>query len=151
MKVSISIEASASAFYNLLMDSIIHDIKQATNKKVTMKDLVSGYKYKKKLTSKMGKHEKATVKLLKIERPYCYEASFTNARGTNIIGYYIKEEDEGYIEVTYSEEYTNNKGQLNFKLMSLLYQRRSKKRITNLLRQMEIYLQTQKDNENISD
>jgi len=138
---------TAERFYDLLMNSIKHDIEQKTGTPVDLKDLKSGYVYKTRLTNKLGKQGTAKAVLTKIERPYCYEAQFETQRGINTISYHIKDLDNDLIEVTYSEYYASGSTAitLNFKIMSFFYKRSTRKRMLYLLKQMNQHLQATQD------
>ena len=146
--VTHKMNTTADRFYDLLIGSVKHDIELKTGEPIELKDIKSGYEYKKTLTNKLGKERKATTTLLKIEPPRCYEAQFETVRGgVNTISYNIEDLDDGLIEVTYNESFdtTSSALALNFKIMSFFYKRSTRKRMSHLLKQMDLHLQATKD------
>jgi len=138
---------TADRFYDLLISSVKHDIEQKTETSLDLKDLKSGYVYKKALTNKLGKQGQAKTTLTKIEPPHCYEAQFETPRGVNTISYQIKDLDDNLIEVTYSENFDSTSAAvaLNFKIMSFFYKRSTRRRMRYLLKQMNRHLQATQD------
>ena len=142
MEVKVTIEVTAEELYSLLMSSVKHDVEQATGQEVSLEELVSGYTYKKKLTNKLGKEANATSVLTKIEKPHIYEAEFTTGRGINKLAYHLEPLEDGYLSVTYSEEYVpiSKSAGVNFKLVGFFYKKSTKKRMIGLIRMMEAHI-----------
>lgn len=142
MQVNLYLQVKADEFFNLLIGSVVHDIQQVSNKKITPEDITSGYTYEKYLTNKLGKKGRSTVQLTSVERPYHYKAIFNTSRGINTLSYTIEEVNDGTISVIYDEQYQaiNKSNHVNFNFMRLFYNRKAKKRSISLLRQMEAYI-----------
>ena len=147
MEVEVKIKATADELFSLLMDSVKHDVEQATGQDISLEELVSGYTYKKKLTNKLGKEANATSVLTKIEKPHIYEAEFTSGRGVNRIAYQLDPIEDGYLNVIYREEYepVNKTAEINFKVVNFFYKRSTRKRMTRLIHMMEAHIQNEKD------
>lgn len=129
-------------FFDKVEQSLLDDIEQSTGNKVDTSQIVKGFTYSKKLTSQLGKTGKVKVIINEYDRPTIYSASFISAQGENILSYETKEIDDNRFEVKYKEEFKGSwHGNLNYKLMSLLYKRSSLKKANMLLSNIEAMIQ----------
>ena len=102
MKVTTEIDVTASQYVRHLCDGVVKDVKKATGKTVTVKQLMDGYTYERTLDYKKKKAViKFTVGPL-IEDKY-FQVKYETEE-TSCLYYYDfhKEQDKQY--VTYSEE-----------------------------------------------
>ena len=143
MEVEVKIKATADELYALLMNSAKHDIERATGRDISLKDLVSGFTYKKKLTNKIGKEAGATGVLTRIEKPHVYEAEFTTSRGVNRVAYHLEPLEDGYLNVTYTEAYepSSRNMDINFKIVKFFYKNSTRRRMIGLIQAMEAHIQ----------
>ena len=143
MTVTREINTTAKKFFDLLIISVKHDIKQATGNDVETENLKAGYTYEKNLTNKIGGESKVKATLINVEQPLFYEAEFLSRRGKNTVQYKIEEINQNRIQVTYSESYdpADKISGTNYKIVSFFYKRSSKKRMNMLLKQMAMYLE----------
>jgi len=148
MEVEVKIKGTADELFSLLMNSIKHDIESATGEDINLEELVSGYRYEKNLTNKLGKEGSATGTLTTINPPTLYEAAFQSKRGINRLSYKLEQLDDDTLHVTYSETYepVDKNSELNFKFVNLFYRRSFRRRSTQMLKLMEIHIQEQRKN-----
>lgn len=146
MEVSRKLNVEATEFFNALASSVAYDITQATGKKVSPDQIYSGFRYKKKMKNKMGQESHVDVVIRQFVSPSCYEADFRSSQGTNVIFYEIEDSKDGNIVVHYRERFEGDStsGSLNYKIVSWLYQRSSKKRISRMLSSMESFIHAKK-------
>lgn len=146
MEVKQKLNVSAKDFFDALATSIAYDVSQAVGKKVSPTQLYPGYRYKKKMKNKVRREGDVDVVIKRFASPDCYEARFRSAQGTNIISYEIEDCKDGNIIVHYSERFEggSTSKSLNYKLMSWLYVRGAKKRISRMLLSMEGYIKERK-------
>lgn len=147
MEVKLHLNVKANEFFDLIINSLVYDVENSTQQKINKEDIKAGYEYKKVLTNKIGNKGTANVKITQLNYPTDYAISFFTKHGENTISYNIVEEDEG-IEITYQEKYIASKKskEINHKVMSFFYDRGNKKRIQQLLFNMERYiLESQSD------
>lgn len=146
MEVKQKLSVSAKDFFDALATSIAYDVSQAVGKKVSPTQLYPGYRYKKKMKNKVKREGDVDVVIKQFQPPECYEARFRSAQGTNIITYKIEDCKDGNIIVHYSEGFEGGSTakSLNYKLMSWLYVRGAKKRISRMLLSMEGYIKEHK-------
>lgn len=139
MQIIEKLNCNAEAFYDLMIQSLVQDIENATHKKVDGDTLKSGYKYHKKSAQRKGVGSEITVKIVTLKRPSDYVARFTTVIDTTDVSYHVKKDGEGCI-VTYTEEYK----QINVKprpgWQVKLVEKRSKRRASKMLKQVEKYI-----------
>lgn len=141
MEITRIMEVSKQEFSDFIVEMIIADIKNCTGKDVDKKEIVSGYTYQKELTTQLGKKTLVTTKLLEIV-PGSYKAQFSSIGGENTLTYEYHETGESQIEVNYVEDYiaATKTNEYNFKLMSFIQGKKTKKKINNMLENMERYI-----------
>ena len=114
IKASRVMNVPADALFDMLIESVIYDIKQSTGKTVRPANFKKGTSYRKRIKTnakgKKGVSVKVTV--TELERPKVYEAKFEGGNDScTVIRYEIEQlseegdEDGDYIRVTYSEDY----------------------------------------------
>lgn len=81
IEVNLEMEVSAKELFDVIVPSVIYDIKQATGKSVNVSALHDNYTYKKKLKSKMGKDASVRVTITRFTYPTIYEAEFDSGAG----------------------------------------------------------------------
>lgn len=136
------LKVSADDFFDLLFNSICHDISAALGEEVDKSLVSTGYTYSKKLTTRLGTKGKSSVTIDELTRPTAYKASFNTPQGLNTIAYEIEETDPGQIKVKVTESFTaaSKWTELNFKIISPLFRKSSKKRVARTLQAMEAYI-----------
>lgn len=141
MEITKTLSVSKEEFHHLILDMLVADIKESTGKDVPVSEIISGYTYKKELSTKLGKQAKVKTKLVEIV-PGCYKAEFTSVSGINSMCYEYSETGECEISVLYKEDYeaSSKANDLNFKAMNFLFTRRTKKRINMMLDSMERFI-----------
>lgn len=150
VEVNEKLYISAEDFFDSIAESVAYDIGEATGKKVRAKQIKKGYSYVKQMKNKVGRKGNVRVHITDFERPQIYRAEFTSNNGVNIMSYTIAQLEDDHIGVTYIEDFkgASKSKQMNFKLMSVFYNRRAKKRAVKLLRAIEEYAQQYKKNNN---
>lgn len=143
IKVKETLHVSAESFFYQLTKSAAFDVRMATGKKVTEKQLYEGYRYKKTMKNKMGRSGEVRVRITELKPPVRYSAEFKSAAGTNEISYDIEKLGEDKISVTYTEGFAGDtKSQdINYKIIGALYKRRAKKKTARKLHDIEAYIQ----------
>lgn len=146
MEVCEKLYVKAEDFWATLETSLAYDITQATGKNVRPKQIKKGYSYTKTLKNKTGRKGSVKVTITDFEQPVKYAAKFESRNGVNYITYAIEQLDADHIGVTYREDFEGATGTkaVNFKIMSLFYNRGAKKKATRLLRAIEKNIQEQK-------
>lgn len=147
IEVKERLNVSARDFFSKIEESVIYDIEQSTGKKLVVRDIYNGFKYKKNLKNKLGRRGEVDVIITHFVSPRLYSASFKSAMGVNTICYNIEEVDDENIDVIYKEEFIGktNTADLNFKVMNFFYKKRSKKRAIRLIRSIEAYIKSNKE------
>lgn len=127
-------------FFKKIEESISYDIEQSVGKKIKP---YKGYKYTKKMKSKMGRKGNVEILIKEFKPPICYSASFKSLNGINEISYTIDKIEDYCIDVIYKESFQGNKTSynLNYKLMNFFYKNRAKKRARRMIKAIEAYLQ----------
>ncbi len=139
IEVNLEMEVSAKELFDVIVPSVIYDIKQATGKSVNVSALHDNYTYKKKLKSKMGKDASVRVTITRFTYPTIYEAEFDSGAGKNRMRYEVEELDNGNIGLSYMEDFEGQgkMAAMNGWLVGLVYNHKAKKDIKKRLRAME--------------
>lgn len=103
MEIQMKLKVSAHDFYNVLLQSLIHDVQSVTHQTVTEAELSHGYRYKKKSTQRQGTMIKVHVKKLISNQEYLVH--FTTSVDTSVLHYRLESIDANHCLVTYMEEY----------------------------------------------
>lgn len=132
------LKVSADSFYNHIISSLRYELDQYGKAKVEIKE---GVCYQKPMTTKVGTKGMADVVITKLTDSE-YGAEFKSNQGTTVTHYKIEPVDDQSCTVTYCEDFigASQTKQLNYKLMSVLYRRKSIKRMNYLLTAIEVHL-----------
>lgn len=146
MEVRKELKVSAEEFFQVLATSVAYDVSQATGKTVSESQLYSGYRYEKKMKNKVRREGDVDVVITQFVSPVCYEARFTSSQGTNVISYQMETTEQGNTMVHYQEGFEGSTASksLNYRLVSWMYERNARKRISNMLEAMEHHINGQK-------
>lgn len=104
MRVHVELNVSDKEFYDVMMKSLQEDVKNASKKKLEVKE---GLKYKKKSSQRTGIGSEITVHIKKLIPNRLYVATFNTAIDHTQITYEIEALNDSKIKVTYEEEYEN--------------------------------------------
>lgn len=128
--------------FDLIMDAVLLDIELANEQKLSLKDVYEGFTYSKILNNKFGNRDKAEVTIMKLDVPNYYEAHFKSHDSLNVLSYELKAKDDGMFDLIYNEKFKSDKvsHNLNFKIMSFVFSRSSKKRVKSMLDQLQVLL-----------
>lgn len=116
IKASRVMNVPAEALFDMLIESVIYDIKQSTGKTVRPANFKKGTNYRKRIKTNAKGQKGVAVKVTvtELERPLVYEARFEGGNDSyTIIRYEIEklseegDEEGDYIRVTYSEDYND--------------------------------------------
>ncbi len=145
MIVELTLSVSSNDLYDLIIHSLINDI-QKSKPKFKKEDLHQGFSYNKNLKGKVNQKALTTVKIEKLVTPKIYAASIHSANGVTSLSYTL-EQDGDLTHVVYDERFKSEKKimNLNYKIVSKFYEKKSRKRIVHMLRQMEAYIQQSKE------
>jgi hypothetical protein len=140
MDIKVKLQASANEVFEQLLESLIQDIKNSTGQTIAKNNLSKGYSYKKVLRNNMGYDVTVNVQINELIQPNKYIATIETPKGTNTIEYTLKDTLKG-VEITYKENYKASSylQNWNYVLVSLIYSRRSKKK----MRKQFAYLEQQ--------
>lgn len=145
MELTRQIKGNIHYFFDRVEQSLIEDIEQSTGNKISINEIVKGFTYSKNLTSQLGRTGRVKVIINEYQRLNKYSVSFISAQGENILSYETKEIDDTKFEIKYTEDFNGSwYGNLNYKLMSLLYKRSSLKKANMLLNNIENMMQNDK-------
>lgn len=138
IEVKKTLQVSSAAFFNHILEALRYELDQNEKSKVEIKQ---GIRYQKKLMNKIGTTGLVDVEIVKLTDDK-YSASFKTSQGETVTSYKVEALEDQLCEVTYSEEFigASKTKQLNNKLMSLLYRRRSTKRMKYLLQAIETHI-----------
>lgn len=102
MKVTAEIDVTPAQYFNHLCDGVIKDVKKHTNRDITVKSLLDGYRYERTLNYKKRKIViKFTVGPL-IQDKY-FQVKYETEE-TSCLYYYDFKTEQGKYYVTYGEE-----------------------------------------------
>lgn len=132
------LHVTADEFYHFLQEMAIQDIKEATGKTVSIKDVKAGYRYKKSLKTKTGQTGSVKTEITSLTPQY-YSVQFKSAQGLNQLSYSYQPLDHSSITCTYEEAFIGKSTvmDLNYKIMSVFYKRSNKKKAQLMLKQIE--------------
>jgi hypothetical protein len=140
MEIKVELKVSANEVFEQLLDLLIQDIKNSTGQTFAKNKLSNGFSYQKILRNNMGYDVTVNVHINELIQPNKYSATIENPKGTNTIEYTLRDTLIG-VEITYKENYKASSYLLNWNylLVSLIYSRRSKKK----MRKQFAYLEQQ--------
>lgn len=98
-------DVEAKELFDMLVDSVLYDIKKSTGKKLNRSQFHKGTNYRKKIkTNAKGKHGVLVkVTVTEFDPPHLYEATFSGDTDSSTIRYEIEELGDGKVKVTYKE------------------------------------------------
>lgn len=128
--------------FDIIMDALLLDIGSVKEEKLTVEDIQDGFTYSKKLKNKFGNEDRVDVTIIKLDVPNYYEAQFQSRDGLNVLSYELKDKEDGIFDLIYKEDFKSEKTShnLNFKVMSFVFSRSSKKRVKLMLDQLQVLL-----------
>ena len=138
MKITRTLDVTMEELDAFIGQMVIKDIKEATNKTVTPEKIHPGYTYNKELTGRNGREGRVTT-VIKELKPGLYHVTFKSKQGVNHLTYEYQPVSGDKVEVTYTEGFDSNGtvSKMNFGLMSFFYNHSSKKRINQVLSNIE--------------
>lgn len=138
MEIKRIVHGNIDAYFKVLEASLLNDYNEATQEEHASDVLKSGLTYQKTLRNRFGNEGKVVVTIDRYE-PNHYSASFKSAQGINQLSYDLEPMNENEFEVTYKEDFISESKSknLNYSLMSKLYNRSSKKKINLMLDAIE--------------
>lgn len=146
VEVQEKLYVSAEDFFNCVAESVAYDISDITGKKTRVKQIHKGFTYNKTMKNKVKQKGDVKVTITEWNPPYEYSAIFASSGGENTLSYQIEDLSDGYIGVTYRENFigaSKNKD-MNFKIVNVFYKKKAKRRAVKLLRAIENYVQEEK-------
>lgn len=142
MEILLNLAVTSKEFFEFIIDSVVNDVNEKTNKNVSRKDIVRGFHYTKQIPNKVGKEAKVKVLVRELNLNEKYTAVIISGQGENVISYEVKELFDGSIDVKYSEEFIaeDKMSKWNFNIVNVFYKRRAKKKAIKLVRNIEAYI-----------
>jgi hypothetical protein len=139
MIVTRTVNADIGVYWSTLMRGLRNDIDASNPNHIKFEDIGEGYSYKKKMGNRLGQEGDVKVTITSLKENAEYAAEFHSVQGTNSLSYKLEPIDEGQFKVIYEEDFSSEKrfNDWNFKLMSFLYGRGSKKRANQILDRIE--------------
>ncbi|MGL5978270.1 MAG: DUF3284 domain-containing protein [Erysipelotrichaceae bacterium] len=140
MKIEVQLSVNAPALYQLLIQSAKHDIK-TIHPEVEDEAIQVGYTYEKSMRTRLGMDSATRLSLSSLDENKRYAYVVASGKGSYEVSYTLDSNADGVL-VTYEESFDSDAKMQswNYKLMSALYKRKSKKRMTAMLRQMEAFI-----------
>lgn len=128
--------------FDIIMEALLSDIETETGESVNAEEITEGFRYIKKLTNRFGNEGNIEVTINSLDVPNYYEAHFQSQQGLNELSYELIDKGEDIFELIYKESFEGEKSSynLNFKLMSFLFKRSSKKRVKLMLDKLQVLL-----------
>lgn len=130
MKLKVYLKVSANELFEQLMNLILEDIKNSTGESITIDKLHKDFSYEKSITNQVGNEVPVKVIINELVRPSKYYVSIESTKGISTINYVLSDSAEG-VEIAYEENFkaVSMVQDLNHFIMSLIYSKRSKKRM----------------------
>lgn len=146
MEVTKVLQGTKEECFDIIIEALVHDIHENTDKNVTVDDINPGYSYVKRLANRLGKDGSVRVVIEDLQAPLSYQASFETNQGTNRLSYILSDNDAESFNLIYRESFESPKkiNQWNFKLGNFIYKRSSKKRINIMFDQLQRLLNEKK-------
>ena len=137
IEVTKILNISAQDFFDVIEESLYNDMQKTSNQV----NIESGMSYKKNLKNKLGQLSEVEICIEKYERPNIYSSKIQKSKENNYITYEVNKIDENNIEVKYTEDYIahNKMKNLNYKAILVLYKKKSIKRMTMIIENIERY------------
>lgn len=137
MKIKKKLKVTPEEFFEVLEESLHHDIEAYGKKTKGTYMLEKGFKYTKKL--KQGKKIfHVTITILEYEKPLLYQTKIATDNSTYFIKYEIQSINSG-IEVFYTEEMQDSQGNTNTPFMINFFGKIKSIKIKRMLSGMERY------------
>ena len=135
MQVTRELNVSKQELYAYIYKMLHEDVKEISEKDTS---IGVGFSYQKQLHSRMGKPLDVTTTIQALELGE-YAITITSIQGTNLLRYTYSEIDDTKIKVVYEElfEGINTSGSINHSILSFFTRRANKKRMHNVLQQLE--------------
>ncbi|TGY64966.1 DUF3284 domain-containing protein [Dubosiella muris] len=138
METIVKLNVSARDLFAIMEQSLLQEVKAATNKNVDATQIGRGFTYTKK---SQGRSVKVAVTGWK--RDALYEATFTSNGDTIFVRYELEPEGENAVSVTYREE-IRRKGQTKPTFASRLGEKKAIKQAKRMLMAVEATILNQK-------
>lgn len=138
MEIKRIVHGDINAYFKVLEASLLSDYNNAVQEENSSDVLKSGLTYQKTLRNRFGNEGKVTVLIDRFE-PNHYSASFRSAQGINQLSYDLEPINDNEFEVIYKEDFISESKSknLNYSIMSKLYNRSSKKKMNLMLDAIE--------------
>jgi hypothetical protein len=135
MIVDLRLAVSAQELFEVIERSLKADLSEQT-------ELKSGVVFQKTIRNKLGQSIPQTVRVIAYETERLYAVEFTQAENQYTVSYELKALSPSETEVRYEQKFESGLKlkQMNYRLLSLLYERGSRKRLITMLKQMERYI-----------
>lgn len=141
MQVLVKLKVTPEEFFDVLIPSILEDIKESTGKSVKRKDIEGGYKYSKTMKNKLGKGGNVKVEITHFTYPEIYTVNFISAQGTTKLHYDVERLEDG-CGVDYQETFESNSKlkSANHKVLEKFMYKKLNKRANTLLANIEKHI-----------
>lgn len=141
MQVLVKLKATPEEFFDVLIPSILEDIKESTGKSVKRKDIEGGYKYSKQMKNKIGKGGNVKVEITQFTYPEVYQVNFISAQGVTTLHYEVERLEDG-CGVDYQEHFESGSKlkSANHKILEKFMNKKLTKRATTLLANIEKHI-----------
>ncbi|MDR1033362.1 MAG: DUF3284 domain-containing protein [Bifidobacteriaceae bacterium] len=139
MIVTRTVDGNINTYWRVLMQGLRNDIDMSNPNHVKFEDIGVGYSYTKKMGNRLGQRGDVLVTITALKENDEYAAEFHSVQGTNTLSYKLDPVDDNSFTVTYTEGFSSEKrfNDWNFKIVSFLYNRGSKKRANSILDRVE--------------
>lgn len=147
MELRVQLKVSANEVYDQLLNLITEDVKISTGKSVSVDKLQKDFSYKKSIKNQLGMEVPVKVTINELSRPTRYTASIKCKNETNTMDYLLCDKANG-VEITFKESFksTSILRNLNYFFASLVYSKRSKKKMRAQFAHLEQLILNSKGN-----
>lgn len=134
MRVEKILSVSKEEFFNVLIDSLKADMK--------IKEVKEGMKFKKNLSSKVGKVVSSTITIKTIEKNTRYVVEVESLYGINTLDYLIEELEDEKIKIIYNETHITHSffDRLNQMVMEIVFSFFLKRKKKRMFDEIELYI-----------
>lgn len=141
-----NLNVSRESFFKQISLSIVNEVFKYTGKSIEINEIKSGLSYTKSMSTKVGTKGDIKVTIEEYSEPNLYKVKFEGKEDINYLSYILEEINQNECKVKYMEEFVTDSKikNMNYKWISKLYDRGSKKKVNNIINNIESYIINQK-------
>lgn len=145
MKYETVLEVTKEELYDVIITSLLEDARLSVPT-IQQEDLQVGFQYEKVLNGMMKQQALVKVTVKELHKNHLYAVDFESLKGMTSIRYLLEDDSKG-VKVIYEEDFISESKmtQLNYKLVSKFYKKKSYKKLEMMFHQMEKYIQDRRE------